>query len=267
MTELPLCALVVAAGSGSRFGCDTPKQYCRLRGRSVLEWSLSALDKVPNLQHVAVVISPGDRQWPSVARELEGRRPRFRYDISSTDGGDTRAESVLAGLRHLLKQCDAASWVLVHDAARPLVRASDIGRLVDTVIANNADGGLLGSPAVDTVKQLLPESEDQQANHHRSRAIASTLDRARIWLAGTPQMFPLGQLLEAVGSASSGNSAVTDESSAMELAGFHPLMVEGRRDNIKLTHPEDLALIDYLMSADEDLYPPVATDNLKTGES
>jgi 2-C-methyl-D-erythritol 4-phosphate cytidylyltransferase len=106
--------------------------------------------------------------------------------------------------------------------------------------ASEHDGGLLGRPITDTVK--LADRDDR---------VVETISREGLWRAQTPQMFRYRQLREALVSARHGGLAVTDEASAMELAGFRPLMVEGRSDNIKITIPGDLELAELFLKNQE----------------
>lgn len=141
-----------------------------------------------------------------------------------------------SGLRWIKEHFGSDIWVLVHDAARPLVRVDDIERLMQSVEVESAIGGLLGVPAVDTLKQV-----------GTGNLVGRTIDRELVWMAMTPQMFQAGPLLDAIDAAMSEKLPLTDESSAMELADFQPLMVECHRDNIKITHPQDIALSEHLM--------------------
>ena len=132
------------------------------------------------------------------------------------------------GLQQL--QAQPGDWVLVHDAARPCVRRSDIEALIDQVIPH-ADGGLLGLPVSDTVKRV----DDEQK-------VIETVERAGLWRAQTPQLFPLDRLKTALQQAMDAGVQVTDEATAIELDGGHPMLVPGHADNIKITLPGDLAL-------------------------
>jgi 2-C-methyl-D-erythritol 4-phosphate cytidylyltransferase len=118
--------------------------------------------------------------------------------------------------------------VLVHDAARPNLTLTDLNQLLET-LANDAVGGLLAVPARDTLKRADTDGRIQE-----------TVDRSVIWQAFTPQMFRLGSLREALADALASGVAVTDEASALEWAGYHPRLIEGRADNLKITRPEDL---------------------------
>jgi 2-C-methyl-D-erythritol 4-phosphate cytidylyltransferase len=142
---------------------------------------------------------------------------------------------VLNGLNALSDSAQADDWVLVHDAARPCVRQQDLRLLIDT-LEDHTVGGLLGTPVHDTMKKT-----DVQG------VIIETLERNFLWHACTPQMFRYGLLRAALIKALEDGYEVTDEASAMEHAGYRPLMVEGHADNIKITRPEDLPLAEYFL--------------------
>ncbi|MCP8898985.1 2-C-methyl-D-erythritol 4-phosphate cytidylyltransferase [Gilvimarinus xylanilyticus] len=226
MTSTALYAIVPAAGIGRRMGGEIPKQYLPLAGKTVIEQTLHKLLAVPGLQKIVVALAADDDYWRSLAL---ANHPQ----IVTVAGGRERADSVLAGLDYLKGQ-GASGRVLVHDAARPCVRPGDIAQLLSQA---HEDGGILAAPVSDTVKQATP-----------SACIASTLDRQLLWAALTPQLFDLAQLHRAITGALAQGAAITDEASAMEWAGFAPRLVEGQRDNIKITRPEDLPLADMILT-------------------
>ena len=216
-------AVVPAAGVGSRMGADLPKQYLQLAGATVLEHSLNALLASRRLSGVVVALAPDDRRAASL--------PVFGDErIQRVVGGEQRSDSVQAALAALLEQGDPGDWVLVHDAARPCLPADDLNRLIDRVTASGV-GGLLAAAIVDTVKQATDAG-----------LVARTLDRNLLWRAQTPQMFRLGELQAALESARGQGLDVTDEASAMELAGHPVQLVPGSARNLKVTLPEDLQL-------------------------
>jgi 2-C-methyl-D-erythritol 4-phosphate cytidylyltransferase len=223
-----LWCVVPAAGRGTRVGGDCPKQYLPLAGRPLILHTLERLAAHPRVAGLLVALAADDRRWPGIDA-LCGK------PVLSAVGGGERADSVLAGLHALPAEVGQADFVLVHDAARPCVRAADIGRLVDA--ASAVDGGLLGAPLRDTLKR---------ADAHGRSAL--TEPREQRWRAFTPQMFRRGQLLAALEAAARQGVAVSDEAMAMERAGFAPLLVEGAEDNIKVTTAADFALAEFLLS-------------------
>ena len=211
-----LHALIPAAGVGSRAGSAGPKQYELLEGRPLVLHTLSAFAQVKRLASIVVVVAPGDDRLASTGA----------FEVVPC-GGATRAASVANGLEHLARRgASDHDWVLVHDAARCLVRPEWIEALVDAC-AQDEVGGLLAQPLTDTLKQ------------EEGGRVQATLPRAGKWLAQTPQMFRLGVLRRALVQAGDG---ATDEASAVELLGLQPRLVAGSAQNIKVTWPEDFAL-------------------------
>lgn len=211
-------AILAAAGGGTRAGGEQPKQFQSIAGKRVLDWSLDALLAIAAIREVVVVLPAGHSEPP---------RSRVHYGV----GREERAGSVLAGLlalRQLGAQPD--DWVLVHDAARPCVPDQDILRLLEAV-KTHADGALLAMPVRDTLKRADGASAEVQC----------TVPRADLWQALTPQCFPLQRLVTALEHAS--GQAVTDEAEAMERMGAKPLLVQGSGVNIKLTYPNDYAVL------------------------
>ena len=228
-------ALVPCAGSGSRSGAAGPKQYETLAGRALVLWTLEALARVDELDGTLVVLSPGDTQFAALSAEgdAEAASACWRANI----GGATRAETVFAGLHDLLARgARENDWVLVHDAARCLVRPESIRRLIADC-RDDAVGGLLAMPVADTLKR-----SDAQAR------VDVTVPRERVWAAQTPQMFRIGALRDALRAAfAQVGLAITDEASAIEATGRSPRLVRGDFENIKVTWPEDFALAERLL--------------------
>jgi 2-C-methyl-D-erythritol 4-phosphate cytidylyltransferase len=230
-----LFALVPCAGSGARAGAAGPKQYESLAGRALVLWTLEALARVDELDGTLVVLAPGDTQFAALSAEgdAEAAAMCWRADV----GGASRAETVFAGLQELLARgARATDWVLVHDAARCLIRPEAIRRLI-AQCRDDAVGGLLALPVADTLKR---------ADAHAR--VAETVPRERMWAAQTPQMLRIGPLLDALRAGfARPDLAITDEASAMEAAGHAPRLVRGDPDNIKVTWPEDFALAEGLL--------------------
>jgi 2-C-methyl-D-erythritol 4-phosphate cytidylyltransferase len=217
-------ALVPCAGTGSRAGTTGPKQYADLAGASVVSHTLAALAAVRRITQALVVLSPDDTQF-------ESRVPGFAGLVARC-GGDTRAQTVANGLAQLARLgASPDDWVLVHDAARCLVRPEWIDALIDAC-GDDEVGGLLALPLADTLKD------------ERDGRVAATLDRAGKWQAQTPQMFRLGRLRAALAHA---GSEVTDEAGAIEALGLAPKLVRGSLENFKLTFAPDFELAERLL--------------------
>ena len=253
--NLTIDVVVVAAGVGKRFGSQMPKQYTHIGGQTVLQHSIAALSKVHQLSTCYLVISEED----TIAKTLN-----FSMPIEWVIGGKERMNSVFNAVKTIWQQyqtpfsdkafSEKAShhaydnhWVLIHDAARPCVNPSDIEKLITQTTqqfsqqshqqsqqerAQESAGGLLAIPVRDTVKQII---------HAQDKVLAQkTLDRSQLWLAQTPQIFPLATLYDYLTQAIEQTIAFTDEASLFEHFGKQPLLVEGSHSNIKLTFPEDL---------------------------
>ncbi len=215
-------AVVPAAGVGKRMGAATPKQYLEVAGKPVLQHTLERLLSVDCLAGIYVALGQEDGYWPELPCASDLR-------IRAVPGGRERADSVYSALTHLANRVRPGDWVLVHDAARLCLTRSDVLKLIET-LREDAVGGILALPVSDTLKTV----EHQH--------ITGSPDRSRVWRALTPQMFRYGLLKQALQDAAARGQTVTDESSALELAGYRPKIVEGRPDNIKITRPEDLPL-------------------------
>jgi 2-C-methyl-D-erythritol 4-phosphate cytidylyltransferase len=220
--EQQFWAVIPAAGVGKRMQADRPKQYLELHGKTVLEHSLSRFLDHPQISGVVVAVTDGDPYWQELALE----HPKLMV----ASGGEERCHSVLNALQVLRSSAASDDWVLVHDAARPCLRSEDIDHLID-VLKGHPVGGLLGLPVADTMKRTAADD-----------SVIETVPREHLWRALTPQMFRLGELHQALDSALRNGQLVTDDASAMELAGKAPKMVEGHGDNIKITRLQDLAL-------------------------
>lgn len=214
--------VIPAAGSGQRFGAPLPKQFVYLAGKLIAQHSLERLLSVSEVECLMVVCDKQNAAWNDVSALAESR-------IKTTSGGASRAESVLNGLLALPNPADE-DWVLVHDIARPCITLADINKLI-CALTDHPVGGILATPISDTLKRVVTANE-----------IYSTEDRSQFWGALTPQMFRYGLLKKALQASLQRGSAPTDEAAAVESLGFTPLVIEGRRDNIKVTRPEDLAI-------------------------
>jgi len=209
---------------------ELPKQYLPLAGRTVIEHTLDRISHTPHLAGIVVAIAASDSYWPQL---------KFNYPIPifCVIGGAERVNSVLAGLNHLTKYATPDEWILVHDAARPCVRITDLENLI-LQLATHPIGGLLAIPVTDTVKRTDTHG-----------TVIETLSRRNLWRALTPQMFRFAKLHSALTATITNGIIPTDESVAMEMAGYQPLIVPGHADNIKITHAQDLSLAELLIRA------------------
>ncbi|NJR72069.1 MAG: 2-C-methyl-D-erythritol 4-phosphate cytidylyltransferase [Gammaproteobacteria bacterium] len=233
-----IVAIIPAAGSGTRMGETTPKQYLEINGVPMIFHTLRAFVQVARIQQIAVVIASDDADWNGLNNKfgasLSAKLVVFRV------GGATRALSVLNGLHELADHYTANDWALVHDAARPCITTAMIEQFLDVLMNENAQenkpeiiGGLLALPVADTLK--LGGSND---------VVERTVSRSNLWRAQTPQMFRLHTLIAALAQA----PTATDESQAIEALGHKPLLVMGDSANLKVTYATDLKIASALLS-------------------
>lgn len=227
---MTIWAIVPAAGIGRRMRAKVPKQYLNLNGRPIIETSLARIGSLSYVRQIAVMINPDDTVWPTLGLQDNPK-------VVCQFGGENRYQTVLYGLRYLKSQAQDDDWVLVHDAARPCVRRKDIDNLFKE-IADHPVGGLLGAPVDNTMKRVDEQQE-----------IVATVDRVNVWSAFTPQVFRFRLLLDALEAVDKSEKTVTDEATAVEGLGHRPKMVLGNRDNIKITHPNDLNLAAQILSS------------------
>jgi 2-C-methyl-D-erythritol 4-phosphate cytidylyltransferase len=206
--------IVVAGGSGSRFGDSVPKQFLDLGGLRVLDWALTTAGAVCDgvvavlpRDHLHVTLPPG---------------------VTAVAGGGTRSESVRAGLAAVPID---ASVIVVHDAARPLADASLFERVI-AAVRDGADGAVPGVPVPDTVKRVGSSGE-----------VLETLDRAALRAIQTPQAFAADVLRR----AHAGGGEATDDAALVEAAGGRVVVVEGDPNNLKVTGPDDLVRAEALL--------------------
>lgn len=226
VTSTKYWAVIPAAGVGKRMQSHIPKQYLPLAEKTVIEHTLAHFVTHTLIEGIVIALSADDEYWPDLSVSCD--KP-----LLIAEGGKERCYSVLNALAALSGHAEEQDWVLVHDAARPCLSPADIDVLINNASAH-ACGGLLGIPVRDTIKRAGNNNE-----------IESTVDRNGLWHALTPQMFRLGELKSALQTALDKQQLVTDEASAMELAGHSPLMVEGSANNLKITRPEDLVLAEF----------------------
>lgn len=223
-TSLRYWAIIPAAGRSQRMGGEIPKQYLAINDATVIEYSLKCFLRHPNIAGVIVALHADDQHW----NQLELVK---NEKIHTVVGGNTRADSVNNAMCYLENTpAEESDYVLVHDAARPCLRYSDLELLMNQ-LKDDEVGGILAAPVSDTLKV-------SEAEH----VVQKTLDREKIWRAFTPQMFRLKHLRSAMQYCIDKKITITDEASAIEAQDLHVKLVRGQNDNIKITHAEDLEL-------------------------
>lgn len=222
--------MVPAAGIGSRMGAGLPKQYLPLCGKTLLEITLDTLLELNPISGIVVALNDDDEIWPTLPPSNDAR-------ISIVMGGERRCDSVLNAINYIAGTgAGASAWVCVHDAARPCVSLEKINQLIAWCSDNNS-GAILAAPVADTIKRVSAGG-----------IIDGTENRDRLWHAHTPQMFKLTELQSALMHCIAKSLPVTDEASAVEQCGGQVGIVVDRKDNIKVTVPEDLAWAEFILS-------------------
>lgn len=221
-----IVAILVAGGSGKRFGGKTPKQFLTLAGKPLLYWPLARLAGSPRIGRVILVL-------PAKRLALDERLVRAlpaaqRKKIILTAGGKERADSVLAGLAH----CGAQDIAFVHDAARPLLSARDLNAILAAGLRGPA---VLGRPVTSTIKRIA------------GGQIASTVNRDELFIAETPQAAPASLLRQAIAMAREKNLAATDDAGYLERLGLTLTPVVAQDPNFKITTRADLLLAERLL--------------------
>jgi len=223
-------AIIPAAGKSERFLGEIPKQFIKVDGRSILELSLIPLLDFSECKGICVVV-PLDDQHHKSLKVLESPK------ISVVEGSNSRTSSVKLGLDFWKNSKIPYDFVLIHDAVRPCLRSSDVKELLNN-LSEHVDGVVLGIPSTDTVKEVVGASNE----------ISTTLERAKIWKAFTPQIFQK-DIMNKSFLAIKQNAKYTDEASIVEANNGVLKMVQGSNDNIKLTFSEDIPLIKSILSS------------------
>lgn len=219
-------AIILAGGTGERFGKEGGKQLVEIGGKPILTWSVEAFDAVGDIGLI-VIVCPAERQGEYLSKAVDPFS--FATPIVVAAAGSTRQESAFSGLELVPEEFE---YVVMHDGARPLISADLITHTIATLKGNiDADGAVVAHPAIDTLKVV------------ENGVIVGTPDRSVFWNAQTPQVFRAGIYRRAHASALSDGFVGTDDSSLIERLGGRVLVVEGKRDNIKLTVPEDYLML------------------------
>lgn len=249
-------ALIVAAGKGARFGAKKAKQYQEIDltdfgidiKQTVLQFSVAALARHPMFERCTLVVAADDE----LAKTLD-----FDLACEFVIGGQTRFESVKAGLKHIAGYAKPSDYVLIHDAARPCVSLRDIKAVIDQALHHRtAAGAILAHPVADTLKSTqtiqtstsIPNTSIHA--HSISQTISHSVSREHLWQALTPQVFHLERLLTAIDELQVADECITDEASVFELSKNQQavLLTQGSRANLKLTYVDDLPMIQCILA-------------------
>lgn len=219
---------MVAAGNGTRFGADKPKQYFIINNQTILEHSIARLNHHA-LEVLTLVVSAQDVYIDEL---MIHSKQGFAHKVALAVGGDERWQSAMNGLQAICRQgASDDDWVLIHDAARPCLPYTDLDCLINKIQNENIDAAILASPVVDTLK------------YAKNGRIVHTVPREHLWQALTPQAFKIGTLKAVFDFIITNQLTITDEASACEVMGVVVEIVSASRMNLKLTYAEDLPLI------------------------
>ena len=220
--------VIPAAGAGRRLGGEIPKQYREIASAPLLEHPLRALLRSPDIRGIVVALDPSDRRADAIQSLADVR-------VQTIPGGAERVASVFAGLEALADRVTDDDWVLVHDAARPCLDYPSLSALIERARACG-EGVILAEPVADTLKRV-----------DGTGGISATVERADLWRAQTPQLFPFMQLYQALGACLDEGVNITDEAMAVERAGGRVHVLAGPSSNIKVTVEADLAFAELLL--------------------
>ena len=238
--------VIPAAGIGRRFSEFKPKQYEEFFGQTILEFTLKKLLEIEHIK-VIIAVNPKDNIW----RNLSGlKQPSVEIVI----GGKTRRDSVFFALEHIKERASRFDWILVHDAVRPCVQVDDIKNLIRETSLPDKIGGILATKVVGTLKRVEPSMVVSENPN-----VSTVEDRSLIFEAQTPQLFHFELLYEALEKSKNEGWFITDEALAVERyletdcpGSDDPVIVEGSRDNIKITRPEDIAIAKAIITAQQE---------------
>jgi 2-C-methyl-D-erythritol 4-phosphate cytidylyltransferase len=242
-------ALIVAAGSGERLGESRPKAFVELAGRPLLAWSIDALAQAPTIGRIVLALPPGEQPPPGAGAGTE---------VIAVEGGATRSESVRLALAASASaetggaaetsgaaeaggaaEMDGADFVLVHDAARPLITVELIDGVIAALMGDpRADAAIAAVPVTDTVKRV-----------DRELAVRETLDRGELWAVQTPQVFRRSALERALDVPVEELARATDDAWLVERAGGRVIVVPVGEENLKVTRPLDLRVAELVLLA------------------
>jgi 2-C-methyl-D-erythritol 4-phosphate cytidylyltransferase len=227
---LQAIAIIVGAGSGARFGASRPKQFLDLAGKPLIAHTVARFEAHRLISEIVVVLPRDD--FDIYAKLVSGWL-RGAKRVQLAPGGSERQDSVWEGLSRI--PADHDGLVAVHDAARPLVSETIIRTVIET--ASKCGGAVAGIPVYETLKEV-----------GETDRVLGTFDRRRLFRAQTPQCFRLGLLRDALTKAREEDFVGTDESSVVERTGGEVRMVSGSETNLKVTTPEDFALVEWYLS-------------------
>ena len=218
--------ILPGAGSGLRFNSDTPKQFQRIEGKLVIDYSIDLFLTFNECKKIIIALSDIDTFEKKIKKDER---------IKIIEGGDSRADSVREGF-NVLMSLGHKQHILIHDVARPCLQLTDVESFLNIFSSSKADGMIFAKPSTDTLKS----SKD-------GKVIDNTVDRSLFWEAQTPQIFKSQRLSQAYRSYRGDLSKVTDESSLFDNKKENILLFKSPSNNMKITNPGDLQLAEHLI--------------------
>lgn len=232
-----ITAIIPAAGIGQRMGSIIPKQYIKVQDKTILEHTVSALQTVKSVTDIVIAVANED-EWIKESILVN------QNNVHLVTGGKERYLSVLSALQFAQQHLNS-EWVLVHDAARPLVNSELIDKLINSVdFASYPNDLYAGALLAIPIKDTLKEGHQTEVGTVTSK----TISRAKLWAAQTPQFYPVELLIKAIEMCKIDGQFITDEASAIEYIGLSSKLILGDASNIKLTEPSDLAFIEFMIA-------------------
>tara|TARA_Y100000739_G_scaffold136169_1_gene117198 strand:- start:246 stop:941 length:696 start_codon:yes stop_codon:yes gene_type:complete len=222
----PFVAILPSAGLGSRFNSDVPKQYCSIKDRMIIEYSLGLLAEVDECEAVCIPVSKNDLYH----KEIQDH-PKFHF----IEGGTSRAESVKKGFDFLDSENLTYDNILIHDPVRPCITKTELKRILEEFFDSEFQALISAVPVSDTLKLS------------KNNLIKSTISRENVWRALTPQLFTKEALKNAYNKNLEDLSNLTDEASLFDNLDDEVMILKGSSENIKITYQEDLKLAENIL--------------------
>lgn len=223
-----ITAIIPAAGRSERMGKLGNKLFVEIKNKPILAYTLEVFNQCPQIDQITLVLNEKDLK---LFQEKIEKKYHFKKNLLVVKGGKQRQDSVFEGLKKIDK---STLYIVIHDGSRPLITTRLINKAISDVQGTN--GIVLGLPLVDTIKKVS-----------ENRIIEKTLNREKIWLTQTPQIFKKEIIIEAHQRAKKDKFQATDDAMLVERLGYKVKMLPGSSDNIKITNPEDLRLMEYIL--------------------
>jgi 2-C-methyl-D-erythritol 4-phosphate cytidylyltransferase len=231
-----IAAIITAAGKGTRLKSNISKQFMNIYGKPILAHSINVFQNSLKIQEIYVAVP---KEYMDFCRKFIIEKYSFTKVKELVCGGNTRQESVFNALQRIPSNCRIVS---IHDGVRPLITTSEINMLINTLIRNGKKdpqlkGIIMAAPAYETIKKI-----------NENDFIDTTISRAQVCFAQTPQTFFFNSILEAHKKAIEDHFTGTDDAGLIERLGWKVKVILGRHENIKITTPLDLFLAELIIS-------------------